>query len=243
MDSKKNHLDVISDVYNDDNLFTLENRLMIEHYARLIAEKHTDTGKSCLDLGLGHGVAATILSRTIEDYTVIEGSKTIIDEYKNHNKDTNATIIQSYFEDFETDKRYDIIVMGFILEHVENPLEILNKYKRFLKESGIICISLPNFAQLNRRIGQLMGVIQTMEFFTDNDIDLGHKHLFDVESFKALISSADLKLLSLEGIYMKPITTVQIKQLDLGKDFLKALITIGKDYPELSVAMFAAATK
>ncbi|GIV30222.1 MAG: hypothetical protein KatS3mg028_1288 [Bacteroidia bacterium] len=35
-----------------------------------------------------------------------------------------------YFEDFNFDKQFDRIEMGFILEHVDDPLFILNKYKK-----------------------------------------------------------------------------------------------------------------
>ena len=238
-ENAENELDRLSDVYDNSNYFALENRLMMEHYASILEALYKDQDKSCLDLGIGLGVTPVVFSKLFKKYTIVEGSQVIIDRLKSDYGEIGAEIICSYFEDFETDKKYDVIIMGFVLEHVDDPRKILKRFNRFLENDGQIFIVLPNYAQLNRRIGQMMGLIETTKFFTDNDKKLGHKTLFDVESIKALISSAGLYIHRIEGIYMKPITTEQIKLLGLGEDFLRALVAVGKDYPELSAAIIA----
>ncbi len=47
--------------------------------------------------------------------------------------------------DYETDKQYDVIVMGDVLEHVTEPVRVLKKVKQMLKEQGVLWISTPNY--------------------------------------------------------------------------------------------------
>lgn len=47
--------------------------------------------------------------------------------------------------DYETEKQFDVIVMGDVLEHVLDPVQVLEKAKRMLSEDGILWISTPNY--------------------------------------------------------------------------------------------------
>ena len=50
--------------------------------------------------------------------------------------DNNANIIETFFENYKTNEKFDVIIMGFILEHVDNPKEILESFEPYLKEDG-----------------------------------------------------------------------------------------------------------
>jgi SAM-dependent methyltransferase len=46
---------------------------------------------------------------------------------------------------YETDRRYDIVAMGDVLEHITDPLSAIQKARALLKEYGILWVSTPNF--------------------------------------------------------------------------------------------------
>lgn len=106
------NLDSLSNIYLD------EDKRMTLYLNERIFELSKNI-KSVLELGLGDGNSAEIFSRKINDYIVVEGSEELISKFKSKNIDCNINIINSYFEDFETDKKFDVIVLGFILEHVD----------------------------------------------------------------------------------------------------------------------------
>jgi SAM-dependent methyltransferase len=56
------------------------------------------------------------------------------------------------FEHFETDRRYDLILMLNMIEHVAQPDRMLTKAKELLSPSGVIVIKTPNFDALDARI-------------------------------------------------------------------------------------------
>lgn len=46
---------------------------------------------------------------------------------------------------YETDKKYDVIVMGDVLEHVIAPTKVLEKVCAMLNDDGVLWISTPNY--------------------------------------------------------------------------------------------------
>lgn len=56
------------------------------------------------------------------------------------------------FDGFETDERFDVILMLNLIEHVPNPVAALRKAKELLQPGGRIWIKTPNFDALDARI-------------------------------------------------------------------------------------------
>jgi len=89
-----------------------------------------------LEIGPGHGyyfMKAMKLS-SYENFTGIDISQTSIDmtksitEYFFQNvKEKTSFIVKDFLENKQTENIFDAIVMGEVLEHVENPLDFLNK--------------------------------------------------------------------------------------------------------------------
>jgi len=44
---------------------------------------------------------------------------------------------------FKTEKKYDIIILSEILEHLHNPINIIKKYQNMLTDNGILLITIP----------------------------------------------------------------------------------------------------
>lgn len=60
----------------------------------------------------------------------------------------NVEFIKSYFEEFETKEKYDIIINSHLLEHIHNPDEFFSKCFNLLKDDGCMIISIPNMDYL-----------------------------------------------------------------------------------------------
>lgn len=60
---------------------------------------------------------------------------------KNYNIKTNKTS----FDDFSTEKKYDVITAWYFLEHSANPLESLKKIISMLNQNGMLAFSFPSF--------------------------------------------------------------------------------------------------
>ena len=55
-------------------------------------------------------------------------------------------------EEFQTDKKFDFVLMLNLIEHVEHPFEILKKIESLLTPSGRILIKTPNYDSLDARL-------------------------------------------------------------------------------------------
>lgn len=237
-DNMSNTLDMHVAAYQGDNIYDFDNELLLTWYPQRIMH-HAGTAQSLLELGLGHGYTTDIFSRHFQRHVVLEGSPAVIQNFRNKHPECQAEIIETYFESFSTDERFDVIVMGFILEHVDDPVLILHRFREFLAPGGRIFLAVPNAEVMNRQLGNLVGILDDMTTLSDNDLLLGHKRYYTVNSLRADIKQAGCEVNSLEGIYLKPFTTRQMISLKLDRKVLEALCKLGIDYPELSCGLFA----
>jgi len=233
-----NILDSHVKAYQGQNLYDFDNEIILKWYPHRVI-KYTGKAKSMLELGLGHGFTTDIFARYYERYLVLDGSSAVIHNFLKNYPDCRAQIVETYFEDFETEEKFDVINMGFILEHIDDPIEILTRFKKFLAPGGKIFVSVPNAEVLNRRLGNLAGLLPDITSMSDNDLLLGHKRYYTVESLTKDIKTAGYKIEKIEGIYLKPFTTSQILSLKFDKAIFDALCEVGINYPELSCAMLA----
>lgn len=231
-----NKLDEHVKAYEGDLLYDFDNEIILKWYAGRLAEVTTKNTK-LLELGLGYGYSTDIFSKTTKRHLVVEGSGAVIKNFQKNFPDCKAEIIEEFFESFNTNEKFDMIVMGFVLEHVDNPVEVLKKYQKFLAPGGRLFASVPNAEVLNRRLGHEMGILPDMQILSEHDHILGHKRYYTAESFKEDATQAAYEVVRLEGIYLKPLTTKQLLSLKLDKSVIDALCKVGIGYPELCCAM------
>jgi 2-polyprenyl-3-methyl-5-hydroxy-6-metoxy-1,4-benzoquinol methylase len=107
---------------------------------------------------------------------------------------------QSYIADIEkidewgsfiSNKKFDVILLLHVLEHLRNPEEVLSKLKDFLNPDGLIIIGLPNISNIHERIGMLLG---RFEYTETGVMDNTHYKMFNYHSALKLIKESNLKL-------------------------------------------------
>lgn len=83
-------------------------------------------------------------------------------------KEFKLNVINDFFrkEDFQ-EKKFDIITMIDVFEHVADPVSLLENAYDVLNEDGILCIKVPNgnYNLLKMSLTKKMGEIKNKEFF------------------------------------------------------------------------------
>ena len=234
----ENALDAHVAAYQGDTIYDFDNEILLNWYPQRVL-RHAGPARSLLEFGVGHGVTTEIFSRHFDRHVVLEGSPAIIDNFRARHPNCRAEIVETYFENFETDERFELIVMGFILEHVDDPALILRRVRDFLAPGGRVFLAVPNAEALNRRLGHLAGLLDDVTALSDNDLLQGHQRYYTVDSLCAEVAGAGCGVDRMEGIYMKPLTTSQMLSLHLDREVIEAFCTVGVDYPELCCGLLA----
>ena len=89
------------------------------------------------------------------------------------------------------EERFDAIVAADVLEHLRDPLAVLEDLERFLKPDGCFVISFPNVAHGSVRLSLLTGRFDYQEIGL---LDSTHLRFFTRESFEELLDEAELGL-------------------------------------------------
>ena len=224
--------------YSKESIYDFDNLIILKQYTNRILEKLKNSLQlTSLELGIGHGYSTEIFEKNLENHTVLEGDKRIIEKYKEEHPNSTIDIVETFFENYQSEKKFDFIIMGFILEHVNNPQEILTKYKNMLAKNGKIFVAVPNAEAMNRRIGHIAGLLPNLKELSENDIGLGHKRYYDVKSLTEECRKAGLIIRNIEGLFLKPLTTKQMLELKLSNEIIDAFCELGKVYPELSLGL------
>ena len=81
------------------------------------------------------------LARAFPDLTLVEGAEAFCADLRQ--RFPAVTVVRSLFEDFVPAELYDTIILGHVLEHVENPVDLLRKAGSWLADGGVICCAVP----------------------------------------------------------------------------------------------------
>ena len=103
-------------------------------------------------------------------------------------KKLNIKVFKCNFEKISTNKKFDIITLNKILEHVNNPVNFLKIAKRLLKPNGIIYFEVPDGESA-------LKVSKNCQEFT-----IEHLTVFAFQSIMSLINKTNLIPLKIERI-------------------------------------------
>lgn len=128
--------------YHRDETYITEEKLFENIFIRRVNEitKFLKTGK-VLDIGCSTGVMLSIFKKKGFDVKGVEISKKAAEICRNKGID----VLIGPFEKIKFSEKFDLVVLNHTLEHLENPIEVLEKVKKILKPKGYLMIDLPNF--------------------------------------------------------------------------------------------------
>lgn len=240
----RENLDQYVDAYRGDFPFADENLDMLRAYAAYFLDSVGERARSdVLSLGIGYQVVSQSIVRglgsRLASYTIVEGSRAVIEEFlMEWPLESRPEIVEAYFESFAPVRQFDAIEMGFVLEHVDDPALVVRRFKTFLKPGGFIGMAVPNARSLHRLIGHEAGLLDDVYRLSAEDRQLGHKRYFDLDSFRRLVESEGLAVRRARGIMMKPVTTAQLRSLNLRPEVVRALYTVADGLPTISNGIY-----
>jgi len=94
-------------------------------------------------------------------------------------------------------KRYDVILIGDVLEHLKNPKKVLEKLHDFLNDNGCLVCSIPNIAHGSIRLKLLNGEFR---YKSTGLLDETHLHFFTLDSILSMFHSSGYSITELRRV-------------------------------------------
>ena len=209
-------------------------------YSFRVAQRHM-VGDSILELGPAEGVMTELLAATRKKLTLVEGSALFCDSLRRRFPDAN--IVNALFEEFESSELFDNIILGHVLEHVEDAVDILSRAKQWLKPGiGRLFAAVPNARSLHRQAAVIMGILREEDTLNEMDMHHGHRRVFNPETFRNAFARAGLKIEIFGGYWMKPVSNAQI-EASWTPEMVEAFMALGERYPDIAGEIYIVATR
>jgi 2-polyprenyl-3-methyl-5-hydroxy-6-metoxy-1,4-benzoquinol methylase len=240
------NLDAYKDAYTTRFPYHHDEELLLRAYSgKIVARLRDHRAIRLLSLGIGgQTVSSTLRSKLdVAEYHIVEGSGEIIAAYREATSPPGNVIIHhDRFETFAPGGRFDAIEMGFVLEHVDDPAQILRRYRDFLEPGGILFTAVPNARSLHRLLGHAAGLLDDLYALSPSDLELGHKRYFDAQTFERTVTEAGYAVVERHGLVLKPLATAQLQSLDLSPAIERAFIDTGYPLPDICNGIMLTAT-
>lgn len=195
-------------------------------------------GRSILEMGPAEGVMTDLLVPLGLDMTIVEGAKAFADDLQQRYPD--ATVVHSLFEDFAPTTTFDNIVLGHVLEHVDDPVDILRRAKAWLSPEGRILVAVPNSRSLHRQAAVIMGLLPFEEGLNEADLHHGHRRVYNPETLRNDFREAGLDIEVFGGYWIKPVSNSQI-EATWTPAMINAFMQLGERYPDIAAEIYVVA--
>ncbi|MGH7816874.1 MAG: class I SAM-dependent methyltransferase, partial [Candidatus Binatia bacterium] len=157
----------------------------VEHNSTLTSELElVGAGKKVLEIGPGSGHLTEALSKRNCQVTCIEVDENLTSIARSFcQRMIVADVERLNPEEAFPGERFDVIILGDVLEHLKQPEMVLRKLRDFLQPAGYLVLSLPNVAHASVRLALLNGDFNYSE---EGIIDRTHLRFFTLATIVAL---------------------------------------------------------
>ena len=161
-------LDRLNSAYGPEFRYHEENLAMLGWYVeRMMGALTRGNARTLISLGIGHGVVGRAilsgLAPRLDEYTVVEGSPEAVAAFQQETAvPANVRVVAAFFEDYDPGSAVDAVEMGFVLERVDDPKALVERYTKFLRPGGTMVVVVPNARALHRRFGHAAGLLDDL---------------------------------------------------------------------------------
>ncbi len=231
---EKAHLERISNV----SLYAAgANAATIKHSFK-IAERYL-AGDNVLEMGPAEGVMTELLATTGKRMTLVEGSRLFCDDLRR--RFPSAKVVHALFEEFQPEEQFDNIILGHVLEHVQDPVDILARARHWLRPAtGRLFAAVPNARSLHRQAAVIMGLLPQEDALNEMDHHHGHRRVFNPETYRNAFYQAGLQVEIFGGYWLKPVSNKQI-ETTWTPEMLDAFMQLGERYPDIAGEIYVVA--
>ncbi len=172
-------------LYKNIDIEEFEKRASFDTQRRIgLIENNFKRNISILDIGCGYGFFIKLAKDAGFNATGLEVSK---ERREIAQKVTGEKILPRAIQGKnKSGKKYDVITLFHVLEHIKNPIELARDLKTYLKPNGTIIIEVPNandyLLTLNRNYKDFFWQRAHISYFTPETINevlkkAGHKNV------------------------------------------------------------------
>lgn len=240
MDSKRDYNREFKDTsdrkyaYNFD--FDVMHKFMLESFISFFKKGN------CLELGSFKGDFTRRLSPFFDDMTCVEASDEAI-EIARKEFNFNVKFFHSLFEKVELPSKYDNIILTHVLEHIDNPIELLKRVNdEWLSDTGRFFLVCPNANAPSRQIAVKMGLISHNAAITAAEKEHGHRITYSLDTLERDAVAAGLRVVHRSGIFFKALANFQWDKLlntdIISDEYLRGCYQLGHVYPDLCSSIF-----
>ncbi|HKU19080.1 MAG TPA: class I SAM-dependent methyltransferase [Candidatus Saccharimonadales bacterium] len=200
-----------------------------------------------LELGSFKGEFTEKYLPFFDDITCVEASDEAVAEASKR-LGKKVKLYTSLFEEVDLPKTYDNIVMTHVLEHVDDPVQVLKRVNdEWLSDKGRFFLACPNANAASRQIAVKMGIIAHNAAVTDGEAAHGHQITYSLDTLERDAKAAGLKVLYRSGVFFKALANFQwdkLLQTDIvSKEYLDGCFELGQQYPYLCSSVFLVCEK
>ncbi|MEQ1676364.1 MAG: class I SAM-dependent methyltransferase [Chitinophagaceae bacterium] len=197
-----------------------------KRYFKKILKRLPGKELSVLDVGGGTGWMLDVLKNT-DSRILFTQSVDIDSAAKNVAEENGHAYFEGTIEDFVTTKKFDLILLLNLIEHVADPLAVLQKAETVLSPGGVIVIKTPNTDSLDARIYKrsYWGGLHCPR----------HWVIFSEKSFRHLLLSTGLKIKKLNYTQGAPFWAFSI----IASLYRKKMVRISANRPIIFHWLFA----
>ena len=109
--------------------------------------------------------------------------------------------------EFDSEQDFDAYVMVNVLEHVTDPIVMLNRFHKIMKSGALLCITVPNdFSKLQKAFLKVKGHLPWFVCLPD------HVNYFDFNTLKIVLESNGFNVIDQTALY--PLELFLLQDLD-----------------------------
>lgn len=233
-DAEHNRLDAIA----RDSKYALGVNTPSIQYAFGIFKRFLRPGP-ILEMGPAEGVMTDELVQLGQPLTVVEGAEDFCTDLRARHP--QITVVHSLFEDFAPQEKFSTIVLGNVLEHVQDPVPLIRRAGEFLSPGGRIFSYVPNARSLHRQAGVILGQLPFEEELNELDLHHGHRRIYNPETFRRDFNLAGLTIEAFGGYWLKPLSNAQL-EAHWSPELIQAYFALGERHPDISASIYVVAT-
>ncbi len=227
------------DLYQFSAFQGMNGRVLLARYQRLAQYFQ---GKSCLEMGCADGAGTPLLLKHFDRVVGVDGALLSVQRARELHSGSSAEFFCAFFEDLDLGQTFDTVIMGHILEHVDDPKPVIDAAIKHLSPGGVLIADVPSAHSIHRELGVRMGYISHVQELNSADLSIGHQRVYTRAEFREEFVRPELTIVAEGGYLYKPFSFGQMEQILSDKE-LECLIDFGMEDPDHAAEIYVISRK
>jgi 2-polyprenyl-3-methyl-5-hydroxy-6-metoxy-1,4-benzoquinol methylase len=203
-------------------------------------------GGRALELGCFEGEFTKRLAEIYPDLTTVEGSGELLGRARKA-APSRVNFVHSLFEDFEPRGTFDAVFLVHTLEHIDEPVRLLERINGWLSAEGRLFVVVPNAMAASRQIAVAMGLIPTETAVTEGEFAHGHRRTYDLAALEGHVKASGMHIHKSGGVFFKPFANFQFDKLiasgAIDEAYLEGCYKLGPRHPDLCASIYVVCSR